>query len=148
MTNPITDRIIYLCNTIPDKIRQLSEADFTSKPAPGKWSKKEILGHLIDSAANNHQRFIRGQYLEDPHLFYDQDEWVRLQDYQTEKTEELINFWIIYNRHLVYVISKIPEQNLSRTCKGRDGKSHTLNFLIDDYLTHLEHHLAQIVEYV
>lgn len=146
-TNETAARITYLCNMLPERMLSLSEEEFTQKPIPGKWSKKEILGHLVDSAANNHQRFIRTQFEEAPVIFYDQDEWVRIQDYQSEKKEMIITLWATYNRHLAYVISGIPDEKLTRSCKGRNGAEYTLEFLVTDYLTHLEHHLKQLIAY-
>lgn len=147
MIEKSVQRLEYLCSHIPPLLSQLSKAALSWKPDPVKWSKKEILGHLIDSAANNHQRFVRGQYENAPTIFYDQDEWVKLQAYQSCKKEALISLWESYNRHLVHILSKIPKQDLSRTCKGKDGSSVTLQFLADDYVVHLEHHLKQIIEY-
>ncbi|HXI00364.1 MAG TPA: DinB family protein [Sphingobacteriaceae bacterium] len=124
----ISDRILFLCNSIPAKLRPLSEDEFSYRPAPDKWSKKEILGHLIDSATNNHQRFIRGQYENSPVIFYDQTQWVQLQQFNTENKDTLITFWELYNRHLAHIISVTPIGNLSKTCTGKDGISYTLAF--------------------
>ena len=66
----------------------------------GSWTKKEILGHLIDSAAINHQRFVRAQFTDD--LVFDgyvQDDWVKVQDYQNRDWRELVELWHGYNRH-------------------------------------------------
>lgn len=129
---------------MPKQLSLLSDKDLSFKTSPEKWSKKEILGHLIDSAANNHQRFIRTQF-EKPTIYYEQNHWVSLQEYQLEDLEILISLWEMYNRHLAHVIKHIAPQNLSRTSIGRDGKESTLQFLAEDYLNHLEHHLNQIL---
>jgi len=145
MTEIIANKINALCNTVPAKLRMIPEEHLCLKQSPDKWSKKEILGHLIDSATNNHQRFVRAQF-ETPVIYYDQNHWVKLQNYQQENTEILINLWEIYNRHLVHVVNQIPHRVLLKTSLDKMGNSNTLKFLIEDYLNHLEHHLNQIIE--
>jgi hypothetical protein len=144
MISEIIEQLNLLCNSVPAKFRHLTEEQLTFKPNPAKWSKKELLGHLIDSAANNHQRFVRARIEVNPILFYDQDNWVDIQKYQDSNSENLINLWEMYNRHLVHIIGYIPSEMLLRTSRGKDGKSNTLEFLIIDYLNHLEHHLRSI----
>ena len=101
-----SSKLIGLCDTIPKILKTISAEEFSLKPVPHKWSKKEILGHLIDSAANNHQRFIRTQF-ETPVIFYEQDLWVSIQNYQSESPELLIFLWEAYNRHLAHVIEQV-----------------------------------------
>lgn len=144
MTSELSDKLIALCNTVPGKLRNIAETEFSYKTAPEKWSKKELLGHLIDSATNNHQRFVRTQF-ETPVIFYEQDLWVSLQQYQQESSELLINLWELYNRHLAHVIKNIPPEHLAKITIGRERKAHTLQFVLEDYLSHLEHHLKQII---
>ncbi|MHA4740090.1 DinB family protein [Dyadobacter sp. MSC1_007] len=140
-------RLRWLCEIIPTLIKAIPESDFTSKPAPGKWSKKEILGHLIDSAANNHQRFIRIQAENEPVIFYDQDQWNTLSHYNETESDQVIQLWKWYNLHLASLAEVIPPENLSKNGSGRDGQKHTLKWYIDDYVEHMEHHLRQIVVY-
>lgn len=140
------ERLQYLCDTIPPLLNTISDSDFSNKPAPGKWSKKETLGHLLDSAANNHQRFIRIQFENEPTIGYDQNNWNLYHHYNKLDKQHLINFWEIYNRHLLEIIKRIPEHNLSLTSISHDEKV-TLGYLIDDYVVHMEHHLRQIVNY-
>jgi hypothetical protein len=140
-------RLEYLCNTIPALISAIREKDFSYKPTPEKWSKKEILGHLVDSAANNHQRFIRTQYENVPTIFYDQNKWNSLSHYQELDSKHIINFWALYNRHLLEIIKRIPQERLHLKCNSGDDSHHTLEWLINDYVRHLEHHLHQIVDY-
>jgi hypothetical protein len=140
------DRLAALLNTIPPKLTDFSDAHASEKPAGGRWSKKEILGHLIDSAANNHQRFVRAQFA--THLDiagYQQEQWVSAQHYAGEPWTELVNLWLLLNRHLVHIIQRVPADCLPHTVSiaGRDPV--TLEFVIDDYLRHLEHHLGQIL---
>ena len=141
------ERLQYLCNIIPPQLQQITEEEFTYKSTPDKWSKKEILGHLIDSATNNHQRFIRIQYENEPVIFYDQNQWNNLSNYNHLITSHLINFWLIYNQHLVEIIKVIPPENLNRNGVGKDGQKLPLYFYINDYVSHLEHHLKQLVTY-
>src|SRR2546430_17260312 len=98
---------------IVDRLREIDDATASNRPAPGKWSKKEILGHLIDSAANNHQRFIRLQLSARIDLpGYDGDEWVRIQAYQDRPWREIIDLWVMYNTHLAAVIRNVDPRAL------------------------------------
>src|SRR5262252_10395120 len=92
-----------------DRLHLIGEAAASRRPAPGKWSKKEILGHLIDSATNNHQRFVRAQ-ISDELTFpgYEQDEWVRRQDYNSKPWNELVELWRLFNRHVAHIIRNLP----------------------------------------
>lgn len=123
---------------------------------PGKWNSHEILGHLIDSAANNHVRFVRAQFSDDL-VFpgYEQDRWVALQNYSGEPWPDLVQLWTLYNLHLVHVVSGIPSERLtlSRQDHSLDriawktvpkNQPVTLEYFIRDYVGHLKHHLAQI----
>ena len=137
----------FLCDRIPALLEAIPEEEFSKKPAPDKWSKKEILGHLIDSATNNHHRFIRVQFEDKPHIAYDQNEWNRASRYNEMDKSHLIAFWALYNRHLVEIISRIPEKDLERQLVIHELRPVTLGFIINDYIVHLEHHLHQLVEY-
>ena len=139
-------RLEYLCNTIPVLLNQLDENDFSNKPAPGKWSKKEILGHLIDSATNNHHRWVRAQFEDIPVLSYDQNKWNEFSYYNGMPAQQVISFWTAYNLQIAALIRLIPQQNLQRLC-GIGGQPVTLEWLFIDYVSHLEHHLKQIVDY-
>ena len=130
----------------PGRFQSISETEFSLKPSPKKWSKKEILGHLIDSATNNHQRFVRVQFEDKPEISYDQDMWVDYNHYNELSLKQLIHFWTLYNLHLIEVMKKIPAENLLRECKMRDGKYLTLDYLVNDYVVHLQHHLDQICD--
>lgn len=124
MNKTVSLQLTNLCDTIPAKLKLISEEEFCSKPFANKWSKKELLGHLIDSAANNHQRFVRAQF-EVPVIYYNQDLWVSLQNYQNESTQLLIKLWEAYNRHLAHIIHQILQHHLLKTSIGRDEKEHT-----------------------
>ena len=139
-------RLQYLCDTIPSLLREIDEETFSEKLSAEKWSKKEILGHLIDSATNNHQRFVRGQFEDKPIILYDQKKWNKYSFYQHIGGEQIIIFWTTYNKQLVEIIKHIPTIDLERECNVGD-KLLSLEFLINDYVNHLEHHLKQIVTY-
>jgi peptidoglycan hydrolase-like amidase len=141
------NRLDTLIKIIHDLLVNMDEEAFTLKSSPEKWSKKEILGHLIDSATNNHQRFIRGQYEDEPTIFYDQNQWNTLSHYHEMSTKQIIAFWTMYNQHLLHIIKHIPNDNLQKKCRTFDGNTYTIEFLIIDYVAHLEHHLRQVVSY-
>jgi hypothetical protein len=139
-------RLAYLVENIPSILSEISEEKMSEKTSPNKWSKKEIIGHLIDSATNNHQRFIRGQFEPIPAIRYDQNKWNEYNFYQELSSKEIIKFWTIYNQHLVEITNRIPIENLSKQIKVGD-ELFTLEFLIIYYVEHLEHHLRQVVAY-
>jgi hypothetical protein len=127
-------------------LESIQEEESAERASPENWSKKEILGHLIDSASNNHQRFVRAQLGAEIKLpGYDQDSWVRTQSYQTEAWSTLVHLWKTYNLHLIHVIGQIPEEKLTSICFIGENPPVTLEFLIIDYLRHLKHHLHQIL---
>ena len=143
-----TIRLQHLLDTIPALLKQVPESEFSEKPAPDKWSKKEILGHLIDSATNNHQRFIRIQYQDKPGVYYDQNEWVAFSDYNSIQKNTIIDFWTQYNNHLLHVIKNISSDSLAKAGVVRvASEEKPLYFFINDYVAHMEHHLRQIVNY-
>ncbi len=112
---------------------------------PGGWSRKQVLGHLIDSASNNHQRFVRAML--QPSLDfppYDQDGNVRVQAVHLAEWSLLVSLWAAYNRYLAHLIAHLPESKLDTPCRIGAGETLTLAFLMSDYLSHLSHHLHQI----
>ncbi len=147
MTEDSILRLTFLCEAIPELIILIPDEEFKLKPKPGKWSKQEILGHLIDSATNNHQRFIRIQFEDCPQIKYDQDNWNKYNNYNNLDMHHVILFWKIYNEHLTEVIKAIPKENLMKTAKTSEKDPVTLEWLIDDYVVHLEYHLKQLVVY-
>jgi hypothetical protein len=138
-------------------LRTLSDEESGRRRAPGKWSTKETVGHLIDSAANNHQRFVRAQFQEDlVFAGYAQDEWVAAQRYQDAPWPLLVDLWRSYNLELARISAAIPEETLRRPrtrhsldqIAWRLVPAHqpvSLKYLIADYVNHLRHHLAQIL---
>ncbi|MBL0047726.1 MAG: DinB family protein [Bacteroidetes bacterium] len=147
MNSNSVNRLKVLLENIPTLLLEISEDLFSIKINSSKWSKKEILGHLIDSAANNHQRFIRGQFENIPTIKYDQNKWNELNHYQQLESKHIIQLWTIYNQHLLEILKRIPEENLCMELNVGNEINVTLQFLMDDYLLHLEHHLKQIVDY-
>jgi hypothetical protein len=129
-----------------DRLRQIEDSEASVRPAPGKWSRKEILGHLIDSAANNHQRFVRLQLASRLDLpGYDGDEWVRLQRYQERSWSDIIDLWQMYNLQLAGVIRLVDPKALRNVWHMPDGNDVDLEFIIRDYVVHMRHHLDQIL---
>ena len=138
-------------------LRLMPDRASRTRPAPGKWSPSEIVGHLIDSASNNHRRFVRAQFQDDL-VFegYDQDSWVNVQRYQEAPWGELIDLWAGFNRHLARVMTAVPES--VRLKSHRRHNLHqiawqtlspddpaTLDYFMADYVAHLQHHLRQIL---
>lgn len=128
------------------RLLALSDAASALRPAPGKWSRKEILGHLVDSASNNHQRFVRAALAPDL-VFppYEQEGWVAVQRYGEESWLNLIELWLAYNRHLLHVMSSVPESALEHRCVVGGGEPVSLRDLMAGYVDHLQHHLSQIL---
>jgi hypothetical protein len=127
------------------QLAKVTEAESLKSSSEGKWSGKELIGHLIDSASNNHQRFVRIQLENNLSLpKYEQEAWVACQSYQTESWADLLLFWKSYNLHLLHVISCIPEDKLNNQCSVGNAEPVTLKFLVEDYVVHLKHHLKQL----
>jgi hypothetical protein len=143
-----TTTLLDLLEQSATTFRAIPDDKWNHKPNPLKWSKKEVLGHLVDSALTNLRRFIVTQYRPGEKIVYHQDEWVALQHYADADPEALIMLWVALNRQIVRVIERVPPEKLLLTCDtGKETPElHSLQFLIDDYLVHLQHHLSQIVE--
>ncbi len=127
------------------KLAALTEEQASAARIQGKWSPKQILGHLIDSAGNNHQRFVRAQI--DGRVAlpgYTQQEWVAVQRYQDRRWTELVLLWSAFNRHMAHVMECAAPETLQAPCEIGGDVSGTLEFLMIDYVCHLEHHLGQI----
>jgi hypothetical protein len=127
------------------KLQALSEEEVMRSRGAGKWVKKQILGHLIDSALNNEQRFVRAQMTE--RLVwpgYEQDRWVALQKYRERPWAEVVGLWEQLNRHVAHVMANVPAERLGTTCVIGENEPVTLEWLMNDYVRHLRHHLDQI----
>ena len=147
MTSESIARLEYLCGIIPAILNDLTEEEISRKPSPTKWSIKETLGHLIDSATNNHHRFVRAQLEDKPLITYNADDWVAASHYQTMSSVHMISFWHLYNHHIAEIIKQFPADVLKRECNSGDESPHTLAWFFDDYVVHMEHHLGEMVEY-
>jgi hypothetical protein len=126
-------------------LAKVSDADSQVPLRAGGWSRKQVIGHLIDSASNNHQRFVRAALqgsLEFPG--YDQDGCIRVQAVQQMPWAALVALWASYNRYLAHVIEHLPEDTLQSPCRIGSAEPVTLQFLAVDYLRHLVHHLHQM----
>jgi hypothetical protein len=136
----VVDRAAYIMS-------RMNHEKSSLKVRPDKWSKKEILGHMIDSAANNHQRFVRVS-CNDASAFpsYDQTQWVEMQRYNESNWDELIVLWTSYNSHLSNVVGRIPQEAQSLPCQIGTAEPVTLLFVAEDYLRHMRHHISQILE--
>ena len=131
-----------------NRLQEIDDEAFSAKPNLLKWSKKEILGHLIDSAQNNLRRFIATQYeAEPPHIIYDQDFWVKANVYNDVSASELILLWKLLNDRIAVVLRNLDTESSKRLCNtGKSRPSlNSLSFLANDYVNHTEHHLLQLV---
>ncbi len=139
----------YLEQTIKSVLpllEKITDSEASLKPAANKWSKKEILGHLLDSACNNQQKFLRTMITSKLQFFgYQQNEWVSLQNYNAVKWKTLINWWVSVNEHLSHIIENTPKETLSHTIQIVNDGPFPLEFIIADYVEHLKHHLKQIL---
>jgi DinB superfamily len=128
--------------------RSYSQEELLLKPAPGKWSKQEILGHLIDSAINNLKRFTEIQFLPKPYkvISYRQNELVAINHYQDLPLAHLLDLWETLNQQISYVVKNIPPEKLDYPVDPQyeNGEMKSLGWIICDYVAHLEHHLRQI----
>ena len=139
------------------RLMEIPEAASQVSTREGQWSPKQIIGHLIDSAANNHQRFVRAQFSNDLiHDGYQQDEWVRVQRYNEAPWSQLVQLWKLYNLHLAHVMAAMPENELIRMREKHSldqiawqpvdkGTPTTLDYLVRDYVAHMKSHLSQIL---
>jgi len=147
--NPIfTKRLKAIIEHFPAGILKIKEADLRLPIASDKWSKKEILGHLIDSARVNLQRFLEAQHSPEAYIVkrYMQDELVKLNDYQNIPTLEIIQLWKSLNQQIANVFDRVPDSELSKRVEiPHENRIKDLRFVMEDYVAHLEHHAKQIV---
>jgi len=134
-----------LIERLPERLAALPHDKVETKPSPGAWSAKEELGHLLDSAANNHQRIVRTQLEEKPAMpGYDGDEWVAFHRYQQREWKTLIGLWVALNRQLLAAAEAAPDSAWSRTCTIANSAPLTLQFVFDDYVHHMLEHLRHM----
>ncbi len=152
-----TAKMIELPSTAGTQILDMDRDTVESKPAADKWSGKEIIGHLIDSASNNYMRFMQA-ITSDSYCFsgYDQDDWVTRNNYQERPLPEIIMTWMLINSQFYHVIKNTDDELLKREVDNHNfdqicmhplpgSKKATLAYLLEDYLRHMEHHIAQVI---
>jgi hypothetical protein len=123
-------------------LEKVPENEQLYKSAPDKWSKKEILGHLVDSAQSNIRRFVVAQYEDCPSIGYKQDNWVKINDYQNWNWQDLVQLWKLQNSQVVHILKNSADAG-SRQCTTQE--IHTIEWLAQDYVKHLLHHLHQVL---
>ena len=130
---------------VPSRLESLSKNSLEKRSTPSAWSPKEELGHLLDSAANNHQRIVRAQF-ENGLVMpgYEQNRWVSVHSYQHRDWVVLIAVWQAFNRQLLAAAESAPESAWSHTLTVAESGPLTLEFVFDDYLAHMLHHLQHI----
>ncbi len=147
--NRLASDIENAVNEACQQLRSLPEETIEVRPNPGDWSVKEIVGHLVDSASNNHQRFVRLQVADGlafPDYSQDNDAWVSIQSYQEAPWDDLLALWRYFNLHLARVIQTVNERWIDHIWVVDEDTSITLGELMIDYLRHLKDHLHQIRE--
>ena len=133
-----------LINEVPPRLEKLS-GDPSRKPAPDKWSPKEELGHLLDSAANNHQRIVRVQFEDGLKMpGYQQEQWVAVHGYPQREWSELIALWKALNQQLLFAASAVSGTAWLNKCTVASSEPMTLQFVFEDYIQHMLHHLKHI----
>ena len=138
------------------KLSAISDEAAAAPPAPDKWSAKQVIGHLIDSASNNHQRFVRAQFKDDL-VFdgYEQEKWVEFHDYQNTPWKDLLELWRAYNLHLARVMENTPgdirtapraKHNLHQTALYAvpENEPATLEYFMLDYIKHLDRQIHDV----
>lgn len=141
----LSEKLLGVVGAAEHRLREISEAESRKQMLAGGWSRKQVMGHLIDSASNNHQRFVRAAQqtsLEFPG--YDQSGNVQVQATQEADWLLLVTLWSAYKRYLAHMLALLPASKLNTPCRIGTEEPVTLGFLATDYLTHLVHHLRQI----
>ena len=141
----LSEKLLSVIDSAEPKLRAVAAAESVKPILSGGWSRKQVLAHLIDSASNNHQRFVRASLqpsLEFPG--YDQDGNIRTQEPQEADWLLLVALWANYNRYLAHVIARLPASKLETVCRIGSNPPVTLSFIAEDYVVHLFHHLRQL----
>lgn len=142
----IIHELLEVVQEFSRKMEAIPDEKFKKSPFPKKWSKIEVLGHLIDSAQNNLRRFICGQYESPPVLIsYDQEFWVAANQYSKANKEDMIQLWALLNNRIAAVLLAMPDVNRQKTCPTTTGMVQSIEWFAADYVKHLKHHLNQIL---
>src|SRR5215813_7300104 len=139
------EQLRKLLQVVPGRLAGLAKEKVERKLDPARWSPKEELGHLLDSAVNNHQRIVRAQ-MEDKLALpgYEQNRWVAIHGYHERDWQELISLWHAMNRQLLRAAESVPDAAWSHTLRVGNSEPATLEFVFDDYVAHMVHHLKHI----
>ncbi len=137
-------QIRWLISQHSEALLNGADSSMGHKPAPHRWSKKEIMGHMIDSAQNNIRRFIVAQYQDKPHIVYNQDQWVSINQYQTYDVKTLVALWSALNTQIAVILEGLSPEMEKKECMSED--IHSIKWLAEDYVKHLKHHLHQVLE--
>ncbi len=141
----LSEKLITVIDAAEPRLREITALESSEPILSGGWSRKQVVAHLIDSASNNHQRFVRA--VQQPSLDfpgYDQEGNMRVQAPQEADWPLLVSLWAAYNRYLAHIIAHLPASKLETPCRIGPHEPVTLRFVATDYLTHLVHHLSQI----
>ena len=145
MLHTATELLETIDRVLP-MLQAITDSQASVRPGPGAWSSKEILGHLIDSAGNNQQKFVRTMAASGTDFpGYEQDHWVASQRYNEADWGDLVVLWRSFNIHLAHVIKNVPPDLLANSINLKDIGTQSLEFLMEDYVAHLKHHLRQIL---
>ncbi|MHC1778336.1 MAG: DinB family protein [Lentimicrobium sp.] len=147
----ITNRILSLTDTWESKLLELPLETISEKRNKQNRTIRLILGHLVDSASNNHQRMVRLQYIPElvfPDYQQENDLWIALQDYQHSEWYNLVQLWKYYNLHMVHLIQSVDQTKLNNTWQNFENKTVTLRQMIGYYPAHMELHFAEIQELI
>jgi hypothetical protein len=137
--------LLRVVNSSEEVLKGISGEQSSAPMLAGGWSRRQVMGHLIDSASNNHQRFVRASLQDSLELpGYDQNGWARIQAAGEADWSLLVALWANYNRYLAHLIARLPTEKLEVPCRIGGNEPVTLRFLAEDYLRHLVHHLSQI----
>jgi hypothetical protein len=140
----IIQRLRNIIDTYTGQLYQIPANEQEAKLNPDKWSKKEIIGHLIDSAQNNIRRFVVAQYEDSPHIIYAQNNWVAAANYQSYPFADLIELWKSLNKHICIILENLSPEMEQRLCRAEN--LYSIQWFAEDYNKHLLHHLHQVLE--
>ena len=147
MTSELAQELVAAVELIAQQLKRIDPAVAQHRPSPERWSIQEVVGHLIDSATNNHQRFVRALSVSELSFpSYEQRQWVADQHYNMAPWFDLVDLWRYYNIHLAHVIRHLPDSSLSVECTIGSKEPVPLLSLVEDYLVHMQHHLKKIAD--